>query len=376
MTKTITIAPISEYFKEVEAGNLTAQRKDGLVLFDYNKTCSFEGHWNHVTLNARGIVFEEATGKLVARPLAKFFNLTEPLCQVSDLPVGEDFLALDKCDGSCGICFFYNGQWYVNTRGSFNSDQAAWAKKWLDANVDTSVMEKEFTYVFEIIYPDNKIVIDYNGKETLVLLAAIHTETGVEYSYHGLKKYGNLMGVEVVKAFHYKTLEELFAAQGKLSSNEEGFVVWYTLTNFRFKLKGEEYCKIHRMLSNLTPLAFWRAIDYQGNLEIPVDYLAGLPEEFRETTDLLKREIEKLHKEYFLKIQTMAESCPKEFESKYARYTYMKETFGEQGSLVLYFIEGKLFKIKNAIHLEVRPTGNRIPGVDLSRIERIVDDNG
>lgn len=374
MTK--TILPISEYFKEYEKENLAIQRKDGLIIFDYNKTCSFNQAWNEVTLNARGIVFEEATGKLVARPLAKFFNLTEPLCQLTDLPVGEAFLALDKCDGSCGICYWYNGEWRINTRGSFNSDQAIWAKKWFDTNVNSKKMNKEFTYVFEIIYPENKIVIEYSGKEMLVLLAMVNVETGWEFPYVGLCLEAKEMGIECVKAFPYQSMEELFAAQGKLTSNEEGFVVWYPLSNFRFKLKGEEYCKIHRLLCNLTPLAFWRATDYLGTLEIPVDYLAGLPEEFRGMTDILKMEIEKLHKEYFLKIQTMAESCPKEFESKYARYLYITNTFGDEGSLVLYFIEGKMYKVKSKIHDSVRPNGNKIPGVDLSRIERIVDNDG
>lgn len=367
---------IKDFLKEVENGNLDCQRKEGLILFDYNRECAFKRNWNPVTLAARGIVFEEATGNLVARPLAKFFNLTEPGCEVKDLPVGETFLALDKCDGSCGICYYYNGKWIVNTRGSFNSNQAIWATKWLNEKADTSVMEKEFTYVFEIIYPENKIVIDYQGKETLVLLAAIHTETGVEYSYHGLKKYGSLMGVEVVKAFAYTSLEELFAAQSKLSQNEEGFVVWYTLTNFRFKLKGDEYCRLHKMISNMTPLNFWRHCDYENTLEVPIDFLAGLPEEFRETSELLKFHIERLHKDYFLKIQTMAESCPKEFESKFARYTYMMNTFGDLGSMVLAFVEGKLWRVRKFIHDDVRPKANIIPGVDLTRIERVINNDG
>lgn len=58
--------------KFLERRNLVCQRKNGLILFDYNKTVSFEFDWDEITINARGIVFDEATGKIVARPLRKF----------------------------------------------------------------------------------------------------------------------------------------------------------------------------------------------------------------------------------------------------------------------------------------------------------------
>ena len=72
----------------------------------------------------------------------------------------------------------------------------------------------------------------------------------------------------------------------------------------------------------------------------------------------------------------MAESCPKEFESKFARYTYMMETFGDLGSMVLAFVEGKLWRVSKFIHDDVRPTANVIPGVDLTRIERVINNDG
>lgn len=367
---------IKDFFKEVENGNLDCQRKDGLILFDYTRTCAFERNWNPVTLAARGIVFEEVTGKLIARPLAKFFNLTEPGCEIKDLPQGESFIALDKLDGSCGIVFNYNDSWVSITRGSFSSSQSKWATEFLNTKVNTSAMDRAYTFVFEIIYKENKIVIDYHGKEMLSLLACIHTETGNEVDYSGLKVLADGIGVECVEKFPFTTLKEIYEAQSKLGADREGWVVWYPKSNFRFKLKGDEYCRIHKMISNLTALGFWRAIDYENTLEIPVLYMAGLPEEFRETSDLLKYHIEKLHKDFFNKIKSMAESCPKEFESKFARYTYMMETFGDLGSLVLAYVEGKLWRVKKFVHDEIRPKNNIIPGVDLTRIDRIINNDG
>src|SRR6185369_5635308 len=120
---------IKDYLKEYENGNLAIQRHDGLILFDYNRTCQYNRAWNPVTLSARGIVFEEATGKLVALPMKKFFNLQEPECfeYLQKIDPNEKFLATVKEDGSMGIIYYWKGDWRVNTRGFFQSDQCKWA---------------------------------------------------------------------------------------------------------------------------------------------------------------------------------------------------------------------------------------------------------
>jgi RNA ligase len=365
---------IKDYFKEFENGNLAVQRKDGLILFDYNRTCQFNAAWNETTLNARGIVFEEATGKLVANPFAKFFNLTEARCQPEDLPKNEPFMALEKCDGSCGICYWYNGQWNFNTRGSFASDQCIWAKQWFDKNVrNTYFMDKDYTYIFEIVYPTNRIVIDYKGKEMLVLLGIRDTQTGKELLYEELVRHAKEIDVEIVKSYSYNNLEEVFEAQKVLTSSEEGWVIWYPKSNFRFKLKGEEYCKIHKMISGISPISFWEAFDLES-MRIPENYLSMLPEEFKETCDNLTKVITKLHLDIWNEIVLLSAKVPTGLSSK-DLWFYCQDTFGaENGPLVKLLVDGKVKRVRETIHKKVRPDGNVIPGIDLSKVQKVLDE--
>ena len=59
-----------------------------------------------------------------------------------------------------------------------DSEQAIWAKQWIQSECDLSAFEKGWTYMFEIIYTDNTVVIDYPF-EGLVLLAVTNAD-GVE----------------------------------------------------------------------------------------------------------------------------------------------------------------------------------------------------
>ena len=47
-------------------------------------------------------------------------------------------------------------------------------------HTDLGTLDREYTYLFEIIYPSNRIVVDYGSSRRLVLLAAVHTQTGIE----------------------------------------------------------------------------------------------------------------------------------------------------------------------------------------------------
>ena len=111
-----------------------------------------------------------AEKKVIATPFPKFFNYGEVEIWDSEQHDG-DILALEKLDGSLGIVYHHSGEWHCATRGAFDSEQAMWAKTWLNNNIDTNALEKDHTYLFEIIYPENRIVVSYDY-EGMVLLSA------------------------------------------------------------------------------------------------------------------------------------------------------------------------------------------------------------
>ena len=154
-----------------------------LVLYNYTDKCTYEKKWNKHTLNSRGTVYEISTGNRIACAFPKFFNFGElAVSRQRNLLKQREFTAFEKFDGSCGIIYFYNGKWNVNTRGSFISDQAIKAEEML-GNYYIESLNKDITYIVEIIYPENRIIVDYKSEEKLVILAAFYTESGEESQY-------------------------------------------------------------------------------------------------------------------------------------------------------------------------------------------------
>jgi RNA ligase len=255
---------------EVASGNVH-ERTDGAGLsqFTYSDQCVYERRWNQFSLIARGLILDINSEKTAALVFPKFFNLGEGITNIPDLP----FETLEKLDGSLIIIWSHNGIWRTATKGSFNSAQSRWASEQL-TNLVTSRLDTGTTYLCEAIYPANRIVVRYDY-EALVLLGA-YAADGREFLYDDLKLVSNATGWRIAKRHHYANVADLIALAGTLPSTEEGFVLRFA-DGLRLKLKGDEYCRIHRLVSDLTPLAIWNAMLAEDDLSA---VRKDLPEEF------------------------------------------------------------------------------------------------
>jgi putative RNA ligase len=258
--------------RAIELGHVSKHKHPSwdLVLYNYTQACVYDKAWaNLFNIISRGLVLTEAGG-LVATPFPKFFNLGELGAGVPS----EPFEAFEKMDGSLGIIFYYRGKWFVCTRGSFVSEQARWAQKFLNSS-DLSPLTKGTTYLVEILYPENRIVIDYRGCSGLVLLAAYDAE-GYELSYREIRDVASSLPWTVPVKFEFETVADAVAASEKLDKNEEGFVIRFT-NGYRIKIKGAEYLRIHKAISRLTPLAVWEMLEAGDDCQ---EMRKNLPEEF------------------------------------------------------------------------------------------------
>lgn len=266
---------IKPYLDLVEEGYLRQSIKDNLILFGYTDKCTFDRHWNEFTLSARGLIFDSNTGEIVAMPFPKFFNLGEtPETSFANLPINTDYEIFDKVDGSLGIIFHHNNQWQIATRGSFYSDQAVKGSVLLN-KYDLTETNKNFTLLVEIIYPENRIISDYGKREDLILLGAYSRKSKEEVSYSLLELISWETQLPIVARFNYST-EEAISKAKNLPRLVEGFVVRYD-NGLRVKIKGEEYMKIAKIVSHLSPLFFWEVM-VDG--KVPQSYLEQIPEEF------------------------------------------------------------------------------------------------
>lgn len=224
-----------------------------LWIANYTQHAQFEGRWNNVTLNCRGLIFN-AFGDLIARPMPKFFNYGEPRCAQIDLD--EPAVVSDKMDGSLGIMYKFDGKPRIATRGSFTSEQAMHATEILSTKYASFKPLRGFTYLFEIIYPENRIVCDYGDQDDLVFLGAVVTDTGESYSAY-FAEFLAWPG-PVAEVFPYSTMRE--ALEAKPRPGKEGFVVHLLDSDVRVKIKQTDYIELHRLVTGLNARSVWQAM--------------------------------------------------------------------------------------------------------------------
>jgi RNA ligase len=303
--------------------------KYDLTIWNYSPKVQYERLWDDITLQCRGLV-TNSKGDIVARPFKKFFNYEEH--KPEEIP-NEYFEVYEKMDGSLGILFNYNGEWILATRGSFTSPQAIKGRELLE-KYDYNRLVKDYTYLFEIIYPENRIVCNYDF-EDLILLGMIHTDTGDEVNIHNndnqdirLKNLIRNINLKIVTL--YKTWGEGYdLLKEEISNDKEGYVIRFK-NGFRMKIKGDEYVRLHRILTNISNRDIWEYLKDNKPFD---ELLEKVPDEFnnwvKETARDLTVRFENIDNDYndiFNSIFSLIET-KKEFAEKAKQYPYSSLLF-------------------------------------------------
>lgn len=213
-----------------------------LSIWNYQEIVHFQDSWDPITLMSRSLVIEKVSGIIIARGFPKFFNDTEKKHKPTD-----NFRVFDKADGSLGILFYYENEWIFASRGSFISEQAITGKKMLESLYPNYInLDRQHSYIFEIIYPENRIVVNYGEERKLVFLASFKPD-GTEVMNREIMQE---LGFDLIEEFDFSnlTLQQL---KDMNTSNREGFVIRYD-TGERVKVKFEDYLILHKRSTNLT----------------------------------------------------------------------------------------------------------------------------
>ena len=239
-----------------------------LAILNYTELAQFKREWNDVTRNCRGLIYNTDTLDVIARPFPKFFNHGEDHHPAFSLD--ERVTVTDKLDGSLGIVYPWDGQLHIATRGSFTSEQAIKATTILRRQYPYWAPPQGVTVLFEIIYPANRIVLDYGQIEDLILLGSVHIASGEtftpeETSWNGAR----------ADTFPYATFAEALSAPPR--KNSEGLVVHFRDSDVRIKIKQADYVALHKIVTGWNERTIWEM------LATGKDYatlLAGVPDEF------------------------------------------------------------------------------------------------
>lgn len=271
MTRLEDFLDTANLAKMVAEGYISRKESgDGRVLYDYTSRCQFRRVWNNETRTCRGLV-ATADGDVLGRPFPKFWNLSEHANPELPPVPAEPFEVFDKLDGSLVIAYEWNRRTKVNTRGSFNSDQAVAAQAWLDERYPLGLsIPPGQTWLFEWIAPENRIVVHYERRE-LVLLAVVDNATGLDLPLPGDRSWPGRR----VAQYHFDSLEAVAAAE---RDDAEGYVVRFS-SGMRVKVKGSEYVRLHRILTGVSAKTIWECLSNGTGLDPVLD---GVPDEFRE----------------------------------------------------------------------------------------------
>lgn len=253
--------------EQVRGGYISKQRHPvaPLTIYNYTHKCQYDWHWTPETMACRGLIVAD-DGQIVARPFPKFFSVEQ---LNGNLPSGP-FEVYDKLDGSLGILYFIGERPRIATRGSFTSEQSEYANDILDRRYRDACFRPGLTYLFEIIHPLNRIVVNYGDMEDLILLAIIETATGKDMPLEEI-------GFPIAK--RYDGIGDFAELAALEDSNKEGFVVRFVESGQRVKMKFAEYKRLHRLLTGLSARGIWEAMQTPEGLQPIID---RVPDEFYE----------------------------------------------------------------------------------------------
>ena len=336
----------------------------GLQLFIYTPRCVYDDGWDEFAVMARGLIVDQAAGRVVATPFPKFFNVGERRGEVPDLP----FEAYEKLDGSLIIAFHHDGRWQTATKGAFDSEQAVWAQARLDA-ADLSALVPGTTYLFEAVYPENRIVVRYPDA-ALVMLAA-YDANGRELTYDEVLLVCEALGWRAARRHAFAGIAEMVSHAAALPRDDEGFVIRFS-NGLRLKLKGAEYRRIHALISRCTPLAMWEAMNAGDDMAA---IRRDLPEEFWADFDdivrLLKASIAAAEARVAEVAASVAHLSDKELG-------LCLNSLPEDARLYLFGFrksEAIVGKSRASLMRSIRPTGNVLAGyVPSYAMGRVLDD--
>lgn len=291
--------------KNIEWDKLNQYIDNGLIMankhpeydiwiLNYTPKTQAGGLWDDYTLLCRGLIINK-DGNILARPFKKFKNLEEH--NSSDIDMTQPFEIFEKLDGSLILLFYYEEimQWIIASRGSFISEQAQIAKKQFNIRIFNKLNKKN-TYLFETIYPKNRIVVNYFGINDIFLLTVIETKTGKELTYDGIvRTYSKFFNV--VKKLKNITINDLLELKEYEEDNKEGFVVRFK-NGFRIKIKFNEYVRLHGILTNVSNITVWEYLKNNYNFNA---LLERVPDEFngwlKRTIIIIKKDFNEIERE-------------------------------------------------------------------------------
>ncbi|MCL2086678.1 MAG: hypothetical protein FWH05_03690 [Oscillospiraceae bacterium] len=232
--------------------NIKIKEEHGFILLKYSQ---IDSDFNQeIVRECRGLILDSDFNP-VCIPFYKFGNYGESYADKIDWNTA---VVEEKLDGSLIKLWHYDNEWRVSTNGTIDArDAELRALVTINAdypnfrvlfdiaatnvNLDTSRLNPQYIYMFELVSPYNRIVTPYG-------------ETGL---YHiGTRDISNSqeleadIGIPKPKTYSCSSLDDLIEMAKKLKYSEEGYVVKDAQYR-RIKVKSPAYVAASRLISGI-----------------------------------------------------------------------------------------------------------------------------
>ncbi len=248
-----------------EPYNLKISEDGPYIMFKYNQLSSDFN--NPIVQEARGIIFRKGEwANPVCWAFSKFFNAGEP--NAAELDWDTAFVT-EKIDGSL-IKVWWDGEWKISTNGTIDAFKAGLGDirmpnfgVYFESVINrlypriyskafdgfTSGLDKDKTYMFELVGPYNRVVIPYE-EPAIYFLGARNKFTGEEFNCSPLIAGALGMGrFKLPKQYPFNTLEHCIKITENFPWDAEGMVACDAQFN-RVKIKSPAYAMAHYARNN------------------------------------------------------------------------------------------------------------------------------
>lgn len=211
--------------------------------------------WSQDNLIFRSSIWD-FSGNLLSAGFKKFFNFSESPHLYPDPEKFSNWQVIEKIDGSLMICDFINNELSVRTRGTFSY-------KSLDNFYDFEIAyqkynilslcknEPQYSFLFEIVSPNNKIIFNYGPDINIYLIGVINKNDYSILEQDKLDYIAKKFNFKRPKRYKFNNLAEMIS-DVKEWRRQEGVVLYYgPKENNLLKFKADYYIFLHKIKNKL-----------------------------------------------------------------------------------------------------------------------------
>lgn len=337
-----------------------------LYISNYTKNCEYNNLWDENLPHIRGLITDK--NGIVVKTLSKFWNYSQLSKEErNNIDWSEYTILQEKEDGCFGLLFYYKDRWILASRGSFDSDVANDAKRDILPQFNLDLFDKKVAYAFEIIHENHPIVVNYTENK-FMFFSAFKMYSDKEYSWekaYEIFKNSGITDKNIVKTKKVKLTEkEVLNLQEENLTNKEGYVVRFN--NFRFKVKFDEYFKIHSLMKDVTTKSIWKLLINNENIET---LLSDVPDEIfykiKEYENKLKDDFSKIREMHtnFL-VEMLDENEDWDKKKFFFKLKDMNlEELNLDMSLLLFYVDGSFNKADRIIWKKLKPKSETLTNI-------------